>query len=67
MLVSRAAGRIDEQVRRSAGWLSDLRRFESYLGLIRKDQYLLPQNGFRESLMNAVVHRDYAITGSQIL
>lgn len=67
LLVSRAAGRIDEQVRRSAGWLSDLRRFESYHGLIRNDRYLLPPVALRESLVNAVVHRDYAITGSQIL
>ena len=67
LLVSRAAGRIDEQVRRSDRWLYDLRWFESYRGLVRRDQHLLPPEALRESLVNAVVHRDYAITGSQIL
>ena len=65
--VSDAAGRLDEQVERADGWFAGLRRFESYRGLIRRDRPLLPRSALRESLVNAVVHRDYAITGSKIL
>ena len=65
--VAEAGGRLDEQVRRAAGWFSGLGRFESYHGLIRGDRPLLPQAALREALVNAVVHRDYAITGSKIL
>jgi len=65
--VSDAAGRLDEQVERASGWFRGLGRFESYRGLIRSDRPLLPQEALRESLVNAVVHRDYAITGSKIL
>ena len=65
--VANAAGRIDEQVDRATGWFLGLGRFESYRGLIREDRYLLPRAAVRESLVNAAVHRDYAITGSKIL
>ena len=67
VLVTKAAGRTGEQVERSVGWFSDLGRFESYRGLIREDRHLLPLEALRESLVNAVTHRDYAITGSKIL
>ena len=67
LLVFKAAGRISEQVERSIQWFSGMGRFESYRGLIREDRYLLPLEALRESLVNAVVHRDYAITGSKIL
>ncbi len=62
-----AAGRIDEQVERATGWFLGLGRFESYRDLIRQDRYLLPRTAIREALVNAAVHRDYAITGSKIL
>ena len=65
--VSDATGRLDEQVERAIGWFSSLGRFESYRGLIRNDRPLLPESALRESLVNAVVHRDYAITGSKTL
>ena len=65
--VAEAAGRLDEQVRRAIGWFASLGRFESYRGLVREDRPLLPQPALRESLVNAVVHRDYAITGSKVL
>ena len=65
--VAEATGRLDEQVRRAVGWFLGLRRFESYRGLTREDQHLLPQTAIREALVNAVVHRDYAITGSKVL
>ena len=65
--VANAAGRIDEQVERATGWFLGLGRFESYRDLIRQDRYLLPRTAIREALVNAAVHRDYAITGSKIL
>ena len=65
--VADATGRLDEQVQRAAGWLVGLGRFESYQGLMREDRPLLPREAIRESLVNAVVHRDYAITGSKVL
>ena len=65
--VSTAAGRIDEQVERAVGWFLGLGRFESYRNLAREDRHLLPQRAIREALANAVTHRDYAITGSQVL
>ena len=67
LLSAKYAGRIDQQVRRSIDWLSSLGRFESYHGLIREDRPILPLEALRESLVNAVTHRDYAITGSKIL
>ena len=65
--VADATGRLDEQVRRSVGWFPSLGRFESYRGMIREDRPLIPQVALRESLVNAVVHRDYAIIGSKVL
>ena len=65
--VANAGGRIDEQVERATGWFLGLGRFESYRELVREDRYLLPRTAVREALVNAVVHRDYAITGSKIL
>ena len=65
--VASAAGRIDEQVERATGWFLGLGRFESCRGLIREDRLLLPRAAIREALVNATVHRDYAITGSRIL
>ena len=67
LLVSKVAGRMDEQVKRSVDWFSSLGRLELYRGLIREDRHLLPLKALRESLVNAVAHRDYAITGSKIL
>ena len=65
--VSDSSGRLDEQVVRALGWFSRLGRFEHYSGLVREDRFMLPIPALRESLVNAVVHRDYAITGSKIL
>ena len=65
--VADAKGRLDEQVRRAVGWFAGLGRFESYNGLVREDRPLLPEPAIREALVNAVVHRDYAITGSKVL
>ena len=65
--VAGATGRLDEQVGRAVGWFLGLGRFESYRNLVREDRYLLPRAAVREALVNAVAHRDYAITGSKIL
>lgn len=65
--VADGRGTLDEQVRRSVGWFLGLGRFEYYSGLVREDRWLLPESAIREALVNAVVHRDYAITGSKVL
>lgn len=65
--VANATGRIDEQVERAVGWFLNLGRFESYRNLVREDRHLFPRRAIREALTNAVTHRDYAITGSQVL
>ena len=65
--VSKANGRLDEQVERTVGWFLGLGRFESYKKLSRIDRYLLPRAAVREALVNAVTHRDYAITGSKVM
>ena len=60
-------GRLEDQVSRAMGWFRSLGRKESYQGLYRRDIPLVPENALREALVNAVIHRDYAITGSQVL
>ena len=65
--VADAAGRIDDQVRRAAGWFASLGKFESYRDLIREDRPLLPRKAIREALVNAVIHREYSNTGSKVL
>ena len=65
--VAEASGRLDEQVERAVGWFNGVGRSEHYSGLIREDRPLLPASALRESLVNAVVHRVYAITGSKVL
>lgn len=65
--IAEAKGRLDDQVKRALGWFLSLGRFEIYDGLIRKDRPMLPRVALRESLVNAVVHRDYAVTGSKVL
>ena len=60
-------GRLDEQVNRAVGWFLSLGRRESYRGLYRKDIPSVPEEVLREALVNAVIHRDYALTGSQVL
>ena len=65
--VADAGGCLDEQVERAVGWFAGLGRFETFRGLLREDRPLLPRTAIREALVNAVVHRDYAITGSKVL
>ncbi len=65
--VADARGTLDEQVRKGVGWFLGLGRFELYRDITREDRALLPEQILREALVNAVIHRDYAITGSKIL
>lgn len=66
-LVGEGKGRLDEQIDRTVGWVRGLGRFERYEGLVREDTPLVPEAVLREAVVNAVAHRDYAITGSKIL
>jgi ATP-dependent DNA helicase RecG len=66
-LVGEGKGRLDEQIDRAVGWVRGLGRFERYEGLVREDTPLVPEAVLREAVVNAVAHRDYAITGSKIL
>ena len=65
--VGEARGRLDEQVTRAMDWFRSLGRRESYGGLLRTDVFPVPESVLREALVNAVIHRDYALTGSQVL
>ena len=65
--VAEAKGTVDEQVSRAMGWFTGLGRFESYGEVLREDRWLLPRRALREAIVNAVVHRDYALVGSHIL
>ena len=67
ILSGEGKGRLDEQVRRATGWVRGLGWTERYDGLEREDRPLVPEKALREVIVNAVVHRDYAITGSKVL
>ena len=60
-------GRLDEQVNRSMGWFRSLGRKAIDRELYREDVPLIPEKVLREALVNAVIHRDYAIAGSQVM
>ena len=49
------------------GWCRSLGRREIYRGIVREDVPLIPESALREALVNAVIHREYAITGSSVL
>ena len=67
ILVGEGKGRLDEQIRRAVGWVRSLGWTERYHSLAREDAPLVPEKALREAIVNAVVHRDYAITGSRVL
>ena len=51
-------GRLEDQVQQCIGW---------FRSLGRRDIPMAPEVALREAVVNAVIHRDYAITGSQVL
>ena len=65
--VGESKGRLEEQVRRSLGWFASLGRTETYRGVLREDNRQDLERALREALVNAVIHREYAITGSPVL
>ncbi len=65
--VADATGCVDDQVQRALGWFASLGHTETYHDVIREDRPLLPRRAIREALVNAVAHRDYAVTGSKVL
>ncbi len=44
-----------------------LGRTETYDGVFRQERPLIPRNVLREALVNAVAHRDYALTGASVM
>lgn len=60
-------GRLEDQVQQCIGWFRSLGRREEYRGIRRIDIPMAPEVALREAVVNAVIHRDYAITGSQVL
>ena len=65
VMAREATGRLDEQVSSAAGWARAFGHREQYAGIERQDIPVLPLPAIREALVNAVTHRDYAITGSK--
>jgi ATP-dependent DNA helicase RecG len=67
LLAAEGRGRLEEQVARAEAFIRSLGRQERYAGLHREDIYVVPLPVFRECVVNAVAHRDYAIRGSRVL
>ena len=65
--VADAKGRLEDQVRRAVDWCTILGKREEYRSIFREDVPLIPDRAIREALVNAVIHREYAITGSTVL
>lgn len=65
--VSDAMGTIDKQVELALTWFRSLRRREVNSGRYRRDLPFAPERVLQEALVNAVIHRDYAITDSKVM
>lgn len=66
-ITGRAKGTLDEQVTSAVAWVGNLKRTESHGSLFREEHGLVPDRALREVVVNAVAHRDYAVTGSKAL
>lgn len=67
ILTGEAKGRLDEQVERTLGWIKALGIREEYGEIERRDHAVVPLRALREAVVNAVVHRSYAILGSKVM
>ena len=65
--VGESKGRLEDQIHRSLGWFASLGRREVYRGILREDNRRELERALREALVNAVIHREYAITGTPVL
>lgn len=65
--VGDSRGRLDEQVRHALGWFRSLGWQEQYHGVMREDIPLVPESVLREALVNAVIHREYAVVGASVM
>lgn len=65
--VAEAKGRLGDQVGHALGWFRSLGRGERYDGLLRTDIPMLPEDVIREAVVNAVIHRNYAVTDSAVM
>ena len=65
--MAEAKGRLGDQVEHALGWFRSLGRGERYDGLLRTDVPMLPEDVIREAVVNAVIHRNYAVTGSAVM
>ena len=65
--ISDATGTIDRQVASAMTWFRSLGKREVYRKFYRHDVMPAPEEVIREALVNAVIHRDYSITGSKVM
>ena len=66
LLALDARGRLNDQVEQTLNWAQSLGKAETFSGAERSDRFVLPIIALREAVVNAVIHRDYAITGTPI-
>ena len=64
---ARIRGPLDEQVAGTLRWFESLERRELRGGAFAVRRHFLPVAVLREALVNAVTHRDYGLTGAQVM